>query len=251
MRVIRPRSLSTSERRRSLALAAAMLATGTLAGAMILLGVGGAPIAGVLAAVAALGIGVGGAWLARVLRPSRSREIVSRLGDLLMPAFDDDYTLLLAPRLPIRDTERLDGILIGPGGVRIITARGWHGRYRVRGRTWEFDAGGRRGWIRCRTNPSFDAGGLASGFVRWAADRGFADLPLEPTLAFPLPRSRVVLEEPETEVVTSDNAPWWANRIGRVKRLDESVGLRLAAAIIEEAELQTVRAREVVAGRPT
>ena len=251
MRVIRPRSLGSSERRRSLLLAVAMLVTGLLAGAITLLGVAGAIPTGVLAAVAALGIGVGGAWLVRVMRPNRSREIATRLGDLLTPAFDDAYTLLLAPRLPIRDTERLDGILIGPGGVRIITARDWHGRYRVRGQTWEFEAGGRRGWIRCRTNPSFDAGGLSSGFVRWAADRGFTDLPLQPTLAFPLGHSRIVLEEPEIEVVTGDNAPWWANRIGRVRRLDEAVGLRLAAAIIEEAELHAVRARELVAGRST
>lgn len=251
MRLIRPRSLSPSERRRPLALAVAMLATGLLSGAIVLLGVTSAIVSGVLAAVAALGIGVGGAWLMRVMRPNRSRQIAARLGDLLAPAFDDSYTLLLAPRLPIRDTERLDGVLIGPGGVRIITARDWHGRYRVRGRTWEFDAGGRRGWIRCRTNPSLDAGGLAGGFVRWAADRGLTDLPLQPTLAFPLGHSRVVLEEPEIEVVTSDNAPWWANRIGRVRRLDEAVGLRLAAAIIDEAELHAVRGRELVAGRST
>lgn len=250
MRVIRPRSLSTREGRRSLLLALTMMATGLLAGTITLLGVAGPILTGVLAAVAALGLGVGCAWLARVMRPNRSREIAARLGDLLSPAFDDAYTLLLAPRLPIRDTERLDGILIGPGGVRIITARDWHGRYRVRGQTWEFEAG-RRGWIRCRTNPSFDAGGLASGFVRWAADRGFKDLPIHATLAFPLGHSRVVLEEPEIEVVTGDNAPWWANRIGRVRRLDEAVGIRLAAAVIDEAELHAVRGRELVAGRST
>lgn len=251
MHVIRPRALGPSERRQSLLLAVAMLATGTIAAAITLLGAGGVVPTGVLAAVAALGIGVGGAWLLRVLRPNRSRMIAGKLGDLLATAFDDSYTLLLAPRLPIRDTERLDGILIGPGGVRVITARDWHGRYRVRGRTWEFDAGGRRGWIRCRTNPSFDAGGLASGFVRWAADRGFRDLPLEPAIAFPMAHSRVVLEEPEDEVVTSDNGPWWANRIGRVRRLDEAVGLRLAATIIDEAELHAAARRELAAGRST
>lgn len=251
MRVIRPRSLSPSERRRSLALAVAMVGVGLLAGAMTLLGVAGAVVTGVLAAAAALGIGVGGAWLLRVLRPNRSRGIAARLGDLLAAAFDDSYTLLLAPRLPIRDTERLDGVLIGPGGVRIITARDWHGRYRVRGKAWEFDAGRRRGWIRCRTNPSFDAGALSSDFGRWAADRGFKDLPLHPTIAFPLADSRLVLEEPEDEVVTSDNAPWWANRIGRVRRLDEAVGLRLAAAIIDEAEQHAAAAPGLVAGPST
>lgn len=248
MHVIRPRGLSLTKRRRSILLAVAMLGTGALAAALALLGAGGAVPTGVLAAVAALGIGVGGAWLVRVLRPSRSRIIAGKLADVLITAFDDTYTLLLAPRLPIRDTERLDGILIGPGGVRIITARDWHGRYRVRGRTWEFDAG-RRGWIRCRTNPSLDAQRLASGFIRWAADRGFRDLPLHATIAFPLEHSRVVLEEPEDEVVTGDNGPWWANRIGRVRRLDEAVGRRLTAAIIDEAELHAAAQRELVAGR--
>lgn len=250
MRVIRPRSLSAAERRRSLALAIAMIGSGLLAGAMTLVGVTGALITGVLAGVAALGIGVGGAWLARAVRPSRSRDIAARLEQLLTGTLDGSYTLLIAPRLPVRDTERLDGILIGPGGVRIITARDWHGRYRVRGRTWEFEAG-RRGWIRCRTNPSFEAGGLAGGFVRWAADRGFRDLPLQPAIAFPHPRSRLVLEEPDDEILTADNAPWWANRFGRVRRLDEAVGIRLAAAIMEEAERHAVKATALVAGRPS
>jgi len=248
MRVIRPRSLSPSERRRSLALAVGMLAAGVVAGALTILGVASAAVTGLLAAVAALGMGVGGAWLLRVMRPSRSHAVARRLEGLLGSAFDDSYTLLLAPRLPIRDTERLDGILIGPGGVRIITARDWHGRYRVRGRTWEFDAGARRGWIRCRTNPSFDGGGLASGFVRWAAEHGFKDLPVQPTIAFPIPSTRIVLEEPEDEVVTSDNAPWWANRIGRVRRLEESIGVRLAASIIDDADRHAMRTREIAAG---
>ncbi len=71
-----------------------MLCTGLLAGAIILVGAVGAVVTGIMAAVAALGIGVGGAWLVRVMRPNRSREIVTRLGDLLAPAFDDSYTML-------------------------------------------------------------------------------------------------------------------------------------------------------------
>ncbi len=248
MRVIRPRAISASERRRSLLLASSMLAVGVAAGGLALV-TSSARLTGLLAIVAALGLGIGGAWLIRVTRPSRSRTLAGAMADVLEPTFDDTYTLLVSPRLPIRDTERLDGILIGPGGVRILTARDWHGRYRVRGRAWEFDARGSRGWIRCRTNPSFDATALRSGFIRWAADRGFRDLPLQAAVAFPMSSTRVVLEEPEDEVITADNAPWWANSIGRVRRLDESVGAQLVAAVIEEAERHAHQAGSLAAER--
>lgn len=225
-----------------------MLAAG-IAGVGLALVTSSPRVTGLLAIVAALGLGIGGAWLLRVMRPSRSRTLSGALVELLATTFDDSYTLLVSPRLPIRDTERLDGVLIGPGGVRILTARDWHGRYRVRGRVWEFDARGTRGWIRCRTNPSFDANALRSGFLRWAADRGFRDLPLQAAVAFPLARTRVVLEEPEDEVITADNAPWWANSIGRVRRLDEPSAAQLAAAVIEEAERHALHARSLVAER--
>jgi hypothetical protein len=225
-----------------------MLAAGIAAGGLALV-TSSPPVTGLLAMVAALGLGIGLAWLLRVMRPSRSRSLAGSLADLLATTFDDSYTLLVSPRLPIRDTERLDGVLIGPGGVRILTARDWHGRYRVRGRVWEFDARGNRGWIRCRTNPSFDANALRSGFLRWAADRGFRDLPLQAAVAFPMARSRVVLEEPEDEVITADNAPWWANSIGRVRRLDEPAAGQLAAAVIDEAERQAHQAGSLVAER--
>jgi len=251
MRVIRPRAMTAPERWRSLAMALGMLAVGLVAVGLILVGPRSAIATGLLTAVSALGIGIGGAWLIRVLRPDRSRDLAGRLADLLSATFDDSYTLLVSPRLPIRDTERLDGILIGPAGIRVLTARDWHGRYRVRGRAWEFDARGGSGWIRCRTNPSHDAGGLASGFTRWAAELGFHDLPIQPAIAFPMTRTHLVLEEPDDEIVTADNAPWWANRIGRVRRLDETAATALTTAVIEAVERHAHRAQMLVAGRST
>jgi len=55
-------------------------------------------------------------------------------------------------------------------------------------------------------------------------------------VAFPLKRSRVVLEEPEDEIVTSDNGPWWGNAIGRARRLDEQTGAGFLAAVLDAAE---------------
>ena len=122
MRVIRPSALDPAGRRRSLILSLSMLAAGVIAGQLTL--VSAAPAAtGLMASAAALGLGVGSAWLARVIRPNRTRELAAALIGILTPAFDDTYTLLVAPRLPIRDAERLDAILVGPGGVRVITAR--------------------------------------------------------------------------------------------------------------------------------
>ena len=235
MRVIRPARLHHGERRRQLLLATTMLATGFLAGQLALL----APVAavtGAMAGAAAIGLGVGAAWLIRAVRPSRERRLADRLVDILATTFDDSYTLVVAPRLPIRNAGQLDGILIGPGGVRVLTIRDWEGRYRVRGRVWEFDARGRRGWIRCRTNPSFDAIALTTGVSRWAAEHDLGELPIRPVVAFPDDAARIVLEEPEDEVVTGDNAPWWANSIGRVRRLDPAAATRLLEAILEAGE---------------
>lgn len=243
MRVIRPSAMNPVGRRRSLLLAFSMLAVGVLAVQLTVLATPMPAATGVMAGAAALGLGVGTAWIVRVLRPNRTRDLGASLIALLTPAFDDTYTLLVAPRLPIRDAARLDGVLVGPAGVRVITARDWVGRYRVRGRVWEFDAHGRRGWIRCRTNPSFDATKLAEGFVHWATARELGELALRPAIAFPLAHSRIVLEEPTEEIVTSDNAPWWANTIGRVRRLDPTQAARVVEAVLDGAEASAGVAR--------
>lgn len=242
MRVIRPSSLNPTERRRAVLLACSMLSAGIIALQVAMLAPPIPMTTGVLAASAALGIGIGSAWLLRAVRPNRTRRLGTALIELLGPAFDDTYTLLVAPRLPVRDAQRLDGVLVGPAGVRVLTARDWQGRYRVRGRVWEFDARGARGWIRCRTNPSFDAVGLADGFTRWASGADLGDLPVKPAVAFPLSRSSVVLEEPADEIVTGDNAPWWANTIGRVRRLDPAVGARVIQSILDAADREVGRA---------
>lgn len=250
MRVIRPAALTGIERRRSILAALSMLATGTLAAELTLLG-GGLPSVGtgILAAVASVGLGVGIAWLLRVMRPNRTHRAALALADLLAPVFDDSYTLVLAPRLPVRDAARLDGLLVGPGGVRVLTVRDWEGRYRVRGRLWEFHAGGRRRWVRCRTNPSFDAVSLRDGLTRWLTDIDVTNLPIHPAVAFPWSRSKVVLEEPTEEIVTTDNAPWWAHSLGRVQRMDAPTCARITSAVLDAAEeparakAQTVTAR--------
>ena len=72
---------------------------------------------------------------------------------------------------------------------------------------------------------------MAAAVARWAQsavdDQAFA---VSPAVAFPRSYSTVVLEEPIGEVVTVDNAPWWAQSIGRVQRLDP----RRAARFVEE-----------------
>jgi hypothetical protein len=236
MRVIRPSALTATARRRPLILAASMLAVGLIA-VELTLGASTTPTGAAIGAVAAaLALGIGTAWFIRILRPNRSRDLPGAMADLLATTFDDSYVLVVAPRLPVRDAARLDGILVGPAGVRVITARDWVGHYRVRGRSWEFDARGRKGWIKCRTNPSWDAQKLADGVARWAQEAGLPALPLRPAVAFPRAHSQVVLEEPEDEIVTAANAPWWANSIGRVRRLDAADGARLVEAILDASE---------------
>ena len=251
MLVIRPAALARSVRRRRLLLALSMLASGALAAELVLLGNGATVAAtGVMANAAAIGLGIGTAWLVRVVSPNRTPSAAALLEALLAPAFDDSYTLVLSPRLPIRDAARLDGLLIGPAGVRALTVRDWDGRYRVRGRVWEFHAGRGRGWIRCRTNPSYDAVALGEGVARWAGLVGLQHVPMRGAVAFPLKRSRIALEEPEDEIVTADNGPWWANAIGRARRLDPATGANFVAAVLDAADMPVTRAAPTADPRP-
>ena len=236
MRAIRPQSLIGSARRRSFLLATMMLGAGLLALELAVAGSSSTTGTALLAFAAAIGLGVGAAWFVRASRPDSARRASDALVALLGATFDDDYTLIVAPRLGVRDQGRLSGILVGPAGVRVLTVRDWEGRYRVRGRSWEFDAHGRRGWIKCRTNPSFEAVALSEGVVRWARDAGLPDMPVRPAIVFPRSHSRIVLEEPTDEVVTTDNAPWWANTIGRVRRLDPTASARMVQAVLDAAE---------------
>jgi hypothetical protein len=213
-----------------------MLATGLLAVELTLLASPSAGMAALGAATAAIALGIGAAWLVRIVRPNRSRRLTGALVSLLEGTLNDDYALVVAPRLPVRDAGRLDGILVGPAGVRVLTVRDWVGRYRVRGRAWEFDTHSRKGWIRCRTNPSWDANALSDGVARWAREVGLSELPMRPAVVFPHRHSQIVLEEPEDEVVTADNAPWWANSIGRVRRMDAADAARVVEAVLDAAE---------------
>jgi hypothetical protein len=236
MRVIRPRALSPSARRRPMLLAVSMLIFGVLAIELTLVATTTTTGAAIGGGTAAIALGIGAAWLVRLLRPNRSRHLTGAMAALLGDTFDDAYALVVAPRLAVRDAARLDGILVGPAGIRVITVRDWVGHYRVRGRTWEFDTHGRRGWIPCRTNPSWDATALCDGVARWAHDAGLPDLPMRPAVVFPRSHSQIVLEEPADEIVTADNAPWWANSIGRVRRMSPADAARVVEAVLDAAE---------------
>ncbi|HEX2194418.1 MAG TPA: hypothetical protein VHK63_05625 [Candidatus Limnocylindria bacterium] len=249
MRLIRP-AHPAHDRRWALALSLGMLLVGTVAILVMALLPGER-----LSAVAALGVasalalGVGLAWLIRALADGR-RPVGDDLARLLGRVFDESYVLIVAPRLP-GVSDDLAALLVGPPGVRAVVARRWRGRYRVRGRGWEYDTRSRSGWIACRTNPSFDADAVADAVSRWA--RGATDDPALaaiPVVAFPHGASAVVLEEPDGEVVTSDNAPWWAQRIGRVQRMDAARVGRFVQAVLDAAESGHGRRAAVAAATP-
>jgi hypothetical protein len=249
VRVIRPAALpDRTRRRRSILVSVAVLALGLAAAALLATraAASAAPVA-LLGVAAALGIGLGAAWLVRAARPDPAQRLLAEIERLLRGAFDDSYTLIVGPRLPLRRTD-IGAILVGPPGVRVLVARDWEGRYRVRGRGWEFDTRDRRGWIPCRTNPSFDAASQAEAVSGWARETGMALPAVAGAIVFPFRRSQIVLEEPDDEVVTSDNVPWWANRIGRVQRMDAAATARFVSAVLSAAD--TV-ARAAVQARRT
>ena len=247
MRVIRP-ARRRSDRFTPLALALGMLLVGVTALAvMAMLPPGREVAAGLLAVAAAMGLGIGAGMLLRAVgMPGRAPD-GEDLARLLAPTFDDDYALIVSPRLPGVSRD-LAGIIVGPAGVRALVARRWHGRYRVRGRGWQFDTHSSRGWIRCRTNPSFEAESVSLAVARWARERAHEpSLPIAPAVVFPQASSVLVLEEPDTEVVTTENAPWWASRIGRVQRMDPGRIADFVQAIMEASEATGAR---VPAQRP-
>ena len=243
MRLIRP--ADAPSRRWAIVLALGMLIVGVSAIALMAAlpdsRVGAVAALGI---AAALGIGVGLAWLLRALSEGPRRGTGDDLARLLAPAFDDSYVLILSPRLPNVPPD-LAALLVGPAGVRALIARRWRGRYRVRGRAWEYDTKSFRGWIPCRTNPSFDADIVAEAVTHWA--RSAADehgLPIAPAIAFPRAFSVILLEEPDGEIVTSDNAPWWAQRIGRLQRMDAPRVARFVQAVMDAADAGSIRASE-------
>jgi hypothetical protein len=235
MRVIRPAALTRDDRLWRLGGPIALIAVGAAAGLGIMAGLASGAPAAAASVAAALGIGIGVASLVRGLAPEPNLRAARELEALLAPAFDDAYALILLPRLPVRG-RALTGLLVGPAGVRVLSVRRWEGRYRVRGRAWEFDARGRDGWIACRTNPGFEVATLADGVARWAEAAGLGQVSIAGAVAFPRRFSRVILEEPSDEVVTTENVPWWANSIGRTQRMDPTAAARFVDAVLDAGE---------------
>jgi hypothetical protein len=94
--------------------------------------------------------------------------------------------------------------------------------------------------VPCITNPSFDARAVVQAVARWANTAlPEAPIPIAGAIAFPRAHSRVVLEEPDLEVVTTDNAPWFAQLIGRVQRMDPQRVGRLVEAVLEAGEAES------------
>ena len=162
------------------------------------------------------------------------RSAVTDLATLLAPTLDDTYTLILDPHLPGVDPD-LAALLVGPGGIRALLVRHWRGRFRHRGRAWEYDAAGSEGWVPCRTDPTGEATRTREQVSSWMWLTIGTQFPVEAAVAFPGRRCRVELEDPVTEVVTPSNAPWWAQRLGRVKRLDDRRAGRIIDAVLAAA----------------
>jgi hypothetical protein len=51
------------------------------------------------------------------------------------------------------------------------------------------------------------------------------------------------------DVVTTDNAPWWANRVGRVQRMDAARVVAFAEAVVTASREQADKGRARGPGR--
>lgn len=238
-----------SSRRGPLAFAGLMLAVGALAAVLAIVAPARRSEAtAALAITAALGLGIGAGSLGQTLR-IRHKGTGDDLVRLLGGTLDDSYLLLLRPRLPAVPAD-LEALLVGPPGVRALVVRRWEGRYRARNNGWEFDTHSRRGWIRCITNPTFESRSASLAVAGWARTAlGGGPIPVEPAVAFPDRRSRVVLEEPDVEVITTENAPWWASRMGKVQRMDAGEVVGFVEAVVE-ASRRAAEPRQAGTARP-
>ena len=138
-------------------------------------------------------------------------------------------------RAPIRGARELDGLLVGPAGIRVMTVRDWDGplpRPRAAGGS-SMPAGA--AWIPCRTNPSFDAVRLAEGVARWAERPWARDLPMR---GGGLPAGALADRARGAGRGGRDGRqrPWWANAIGRCRRLDPSAGEAFVTAVLDAAD---------------
>jgi hypothetical protein len=77
---------------------------------------------------------------------------------------------------------------------------------------------------------------IYEGVVRWADEANLHNLLIRAAVAFPLRQSRIVLEEPDEEVVTTENVRWWANAIGRARRLDPAAGDAFVNAVLDAGD---------------
>jgi hypothetical protein len=171
------------------------------------------------------------AWLPQDPGERVAADEAKALERLLDPVLSDAYVLILSPDIPGVD-QSLRGLLIGPGGVRALLVRRWNGHFRQRGRAWEYDSRGKRGWIPCRTDPTKDGRQVLGQLTAWMRDNLGTTLPVEATIAFPDRHSQIELtNDPVTEVVTLDNAPWWANHLSKARRMDERSAGRLLEAL--------------------
>jgi len=174
--------------------------------------------------------------LRRALRPGGSAGAVHPdardLELLLAPVLDDGYVLVVSPRLPGVDHD-LRAMLVGPAGVRAMLVRRWHGQFRQRGRAWEFNARGRRGWIPTRTDPTHDARRVADQVGRWMDAALGTRVAVEGVIAFPDRTSQIqLMDDPLTEVVTVHNAQAWARDLATVRQLDGRAAGRLLEAVL-------------------
>ena len=121
MRLIQPARLRRFSGRAAMAMM--MLIVGTAAMALLMSGRAGhvAPTA-MLVVSAALGLSVGATIGIRAFLESRRRtqELGDDIARLLAPLFDNQYLLILSPRLP-GVPDDLAALLVGPPGVRAVS----------------------------------------------------------------------------------------------------------------------------------
>jgi hypothetical protein len=128
----------------------------------------------------------------------QSQMIIS---DRLGKGLANDYTLLRNVLIP--GTGLIASmILVGPQGVRAITASPLRGVYRAKGEEWLVQSAG--GFRNSNPNLQHMAVTTAEVILRYLHERGYSLPEVEPVLAFSNPRAHVDAAHPNARIVQAD-----------------------------------------------
>ena len=151
--------------------------------------------------------------------------VSERLGKSL----SNDYTLLRNILIP--STGLIASmILVGPQGVRTLTASAIGGVYRAKGDEWLAQTSG--GFRKSHPNLQLLAVSTSEALLKYLHDQGYGLPEVEPVLIFINPRAHVDAANPRARIVLADAVEHFASNMQRVQAIMDADDVRMVVEAI-------------------